>query len=116
MRRLMLALVGAAILLVLVAPMAGAADLDCADFSSQAAAQANLDANPSDPNNLDADDDGQACESFAYGATGGAGAGASGSSRQLPFTGAPTTLPIAAGVLLLAGAGMVVALRHRPQH
>jgi hypothetical protein len=42
-------------------------DLDCADFPNQAAAQANLDANPSDPNNLDADHDSQACEDFDFG-------------------------------------------------
>ena len=37
-------------------------DKDCADFASQADAQAALDAEPSDPDNLDADDDGIACE------------------------------------------------------
>jgi hypothetical protein len=37
-------------------------NLNCADFSSQAEAQAELDSDPSDPNNLDADNDGQACE------------------------------------------------------
>ena len=40
--------------------------LNCDDFPSQAAAQANLRANPSDPNNLDADNDGIACETFGY--------------------------------------------------
>ena len=37
-------------------------DKDCADFASQADAQAALTAEPSDPDNLDADDDGIACE------------------------------------------------------
>ncbi|MFC4005103.1 excalibur calcium-binding domain-containing protein [Prauserella oleivorans] len=37
-------------------------DLDCADFGSQAEAQATLDADPSDPHRLDADNDGIACE------------------------------------------------------
>lgn len=37
-------------------------DRDCADFSSRAAAQAVLDDDPSDPERLDADDDGIACE------------------------------------------------------
>jgi len=48
-----------ALLLVFVS-VASAQDnnLNCADFSSQAEAQAELDRNPSDPNNLDADDDG----------------------------------------------------------
>ncbi len=37
-------------------------DLDCEDFARPADAQAQLDADPSDPNNLDADADGRACE------------------------------------------------------
>jgi hypothetical protein len=44
-------------------------DRDCADFASQADAQAALDAEPSDPDNLDADDDGIACEQH-FGAPG----------------------------------------------
>jgi len=43
-----------------------APDRDCADFSSQAEAQAVLDDDPSDPERLDADDDGIACESYGY--------------------------------------------------
>ena len=38
-------------------------DLDCKDFPSQAAAQAELRRDPSDPHGLDADRDGIACES-----------------------------------------------------
>lgn len=38
------------------------ADLDCIDFATQAEAQATYDADPSDPNGLDADSDGIACE------------------------------------------------------
>lgn len=41
-------------------------DVDCADFASQAEAQAVLDADPSDPNGLDADNDGTACKGVAY--------------------------------------------------
>jgi Excalibur calcium-binding domain len=41
-------------------------DRDCADFDTQAEAQAVLDDDPSDPERLDADDDGIACESFGY--------------------------------------------------
>jgi Staphylococcal nuclease homologue len=37
-------------------------DLDCDDFDSQVEAQAVLEADPSDPNGLDADSDGLACE------------------------------------------------------
>ncbi|QIN80339.1 hypothetical protein GBA65_19475 [Rubrobacter marinus] len=40
----------------------GGADLDCVDFASREEAQAVLDADPGDPNALDADGDGLACE------------------------------------------------------
>ncbi|MBY3555169.1 hypothetical protein [Modestobacter lapidis] len=43
---------------------AGAADLDCSDFATQAEAQAALIAAPDDPNGLDTDDDGSACETL----------------------------------------------------
>ncbi|WP_433783828.1 hypothetical protein ACQPX6_27145 [Actinomycetospora sp. CA-101289] len=43
------------------------ADRDCDDFSTQAEAQDALDADPSDPERLDADADDEACESFSYG-------------------------------------------------
>jgi len=43
------------------------ADLDCDDFATQADAQTELDADPSDPNGLDADSDGIACEENAGG-------------------------------------------------
>lgn len=49
-------------------------DLDCDDFATRADAQAELDSNPSDPNNLDADDDGEACEAGSGGG-GGTGSG-----------------------------------------
>ena len=39
-------------------------DLDCADFDSQEEAQAEYDSDTSDPNNLDADNDGIACETL----------------------------------------------------
>lgn len=45
------------------------ADLDCADFATQAEAQAEFDADTSDPNGLDADSDGLACEENAGGGT-----------------------------------------------
>jgi len=41
-----------------------ATDCDCADFSTQAEAEACLEAYPSDPFNLDGDNDGVACESL----------------------------------------------------
>jgi hypothetical protein len=47
----------------------GSDDLDCADFATQEEAQAEYDSDPSDPNGLDADNDGEACEDFGYGAS-----------------------------------------------
>jgi hypothetical protein len=44
---------------------------DCASFGSQESAQSELELDPSDPNNLDDDNDGQACEDYSYGAAGG---------------------------------------------
>lgn len=54
-------------LTVVLAGPASAADLNCSDFATQAEAQAVLDANPADPNNLDQDNDGIACESLPSG-------------------------------------------------
>lgn len=44
-------------------PSGADGSFNCADFDSQPQAQEFLDANPSDPNGLDADNDGLACES-----------------------------------------------------
>jgi Excalibur calcium-binding domain len=49
----------------------GGGDLDCADFANQEDAQAVLERDPSDPNGLDADNDGIACEELAGGGGGG---------------------------------------------
>jgi len=61
--------------------MAQSNDLDCADFDSQAEAQQELDSDPNDPNNLDADDDGEPCETFDYDS--GSGSGGGGGSDDL---------------------------------
>jgi hypothetical protein len=52
-------------------PPTSTEDLDCADFATQQGAQAELERDPSDPNNLDADNDGIACEGLAGGGGGG---------------------------------------------
>jgi hypothetical protein len=49
----------------LATPLA-VADVDCGNFQYQEEAQAVLDATPGDPNNLDADKDGIACESLPH--------------------------------------------------
>ena len=45
---------------------AQAADRDCPDFPDQASAQAAYNAVPGDPERLDGDGDGQACEEYGY--------------------------------------------------
>lgn len=50
----------ATVILIAQSPAARGADLDCADFASQAEAQESL--TPGDPNGLDGDNDGIACE------------------------------------------------------
>src|ERR671911_641308 len=43
---------------------------DCASFGSQQSAQVELDRDPSDPNNLDSDGNGIACDNYPYGTSG----------------------------------------------
>ena len=61
-----LVLAGAVLAVGLVSSPASATDMDCGDFSTQAAAQASFLANNpySDPHNLDADGDLIACETL----------------------------------------------------
>ena len=68
-KRLLLLLATAAMAMLVATPaaLAQAGDLDCADFATQEEAQAMLDADPSDPNGLDADGDGVACETLPSG-------------------------------------------------
>jgi hypothetical protein len=134
MRRTMLLLAAAIVLALAAAPAAFAQtnDQDCKDFPSQAAAQAHLEQDPSDPDGLDAlpgeadgnDDrdtgghgDGVACENFDYGGGGGAAA-PGGGEDALPFTGpGDHQLPLGAA---LVGAGMALVLatrrRYRARH
>lgn len=56
---------------VLAGPASAQNDLNCSDFDTQAEAQAVLDDDPSDPNGLDRDDDGIACESLPGGGSEG---------------------------------------------
>jgi len=51
-------------------PAAAQADqYDCASFGSQDSAQAELERDPSDPNNLDPDGNGRACDDYDYGSS-----------------------------------------------
>ena len=103
---------------------AGAADLDCSDFATQAEAQASFDSTPGDPNNLDSDSDGLACETLPGGgtltednttfgtsqvSTVPAGSVAAGDGSSADDSG---VVPYALGGLALAGAaGAAVAAR-----
>ena len=60
-----------AMLFVGLSGTALAQDLDCGDFATQQEAQAELERDPSDPNRLDGNDDGVACESLPSGSGGG---------------------------------------------
>ena len=116
-RRLIHAALLAVIAASLAAPaaLAQGADTDCADYASQAAAQAALRADPSDPNGLDGDGDGIACESLpAAGATAQGGAAVPGA---LPRTGSATPLLVNLASVLVAAGGMVLWMtRYRPRH
>ncbi len=88
-------------------------DLDCADFASQAEAQATFNADPSDPNGLDADGDGIACEENTPTTP-------TATQYTAPTTTAPTTttattaptmaeLPATGGISLMLPAGVLLA-------
>lgn len=78
---------------------------DCASFGDQASAQAELDRDRTDPNNLDPDGNGVACEDYDYGTDDGAADDQydtddtrddgtirdGGTGRRTPKTGGPTT-------------------------
>ena len=78
---LFLAVLGMLTMLV-AAPAFAQDDLNCEDFATQEEAQAEFDADTSDPNGLDGDNDGQACEdslpSENGGTTGGENDGTTG--------------------------------------
>ena len=73
MRNVLLLAALCALAVLMFAPATLAQDTDCADYATQAQAQAVLDADMSDPNGLDADDDGIACETLPGGNMGGGG-------------------------------------------
>jgi hypothetical protein len=73
--------------------LAQADQYDCPSFGSQESAQAELERDPSDPSNLDPDDDGQACEDYDYG-TGTDSSTVDDTASQDQYSGtAPTTQP-----------------------
>ena len=100
--------------------LAQTADRDCRDFASQSEAQAVLRADPTDPNGLDEDDDGVACDEFDYGpavgtlrgsaATSGSASssGSSGSVRTADASGAIAKTGTSSAELVLLGIGAIL--------
>lgn len=121
-RSAVLVAVTTALLLVVWAPRAAAQNtLNCDDFEFQEDAQAVLDRDPSDPHNLDSDDDGIACESLPSRGDGGGGGdddsgGApsggvdtgAGGTAPLRSDGTPWTLVAGVTAAIVAAAGLAV--------
>jgi MYXO-CTERM domain-containing protein len=105
--------VAASVLAATPAFAASSDDYDCSDFRTQSQAQAVYDQDPSDPNGLDREGDGIACET----------SGGSGVSSSAPQDGVATGAGGTAGLeskdlfayggLALAGAGGLVLYRRR---
>ncbi len=119
----MLALLAMAGGLVLLGSPAGAQDLyNCDSFPSQADAQAQYDADTSDPNGLDGDGDGYACEDY-FGEpsgldpsdtgvpTAGPATGFGGLAPEDGSSGAPLALYGGAAALVAAGGGALLLRR-----
>src|SRR5918994_6672337 len=72
---------------------------DCASFGSQQSAQVELDSDPSDPNNLDSDGNGIACDNHPYGGSVAASsvAPSSPSPSSAPPSSAPPSRPSGSG-------------------
>jgi hypothetical protein len=103
------------------AAIAQPAERDCRDFASQSEAQAVLRADPTDPNGLDDDEDGVACDEFDYGpavgtlrgsaATSGSassGSGSTGSVRTADASGAIAKTGTSSAELVLLGIGAIL--------
>jgi len=74
-------------------PAAAQADqYDCASFGSQESAQAELERDPSDPNGLDTDGNGRACDGYTYG-TSNASPGSAPPSSPSPSNAPPSSAP-----------------------
>ena len=98
MRRLFCLALSVAIMLMLASvASAQTVELDCVDFATQGEAQAVYDEDSSDPNDLDGDDDGEACETLPSVAP---------QQRPLPGSGGPN-LPLLLSGVLLSSSGIL---------
>jgi hypothetical protein len=71
--------------------VAQADQYDCASFGSQESAQVVLDGDPSDPNNLDSDGNGIACDNYPYGTSPSVAARTPAASTPAPSTVSPSS-------------------------
>lgn len=136
-RVFLLAALCMALALVLSAPAMAQDDLNCDDFATEADAQAEFDSDPSDPNGLDGDGDGLACEDSGlpaggavaeeepdddqYGVSGGQyddeipatnpNTVSPAADAPLPETGGPIAPAMALPMLALLAAGGIFAFR-----
>jgi hypothetical protein len=101
-----------------LAGVAAAQDKDCANFQTQAEAQAEYNKDPRDPNNLDGDGDGIACEALpgqplgsAEHPAGGMETGAGGTAEGGPDDSPELLVLGVAGGGVLAAGGVVLARR-----
>ena len=119
MRRSIVLLATTVVLALWATPAFAQDDQNCDDFESQAAAQAHLRQDPSDPDQLDRDNDGLACEDHPDYPEGSArdeipvGQDTGG---DLPFTGPNDTMLPAGAALLVAGGLMLGVTRNRARH
>jgi hypothetical protein len=101
-------------------PLSGSAfaadEYNCSDFDTQQEAQEIYEQDTSDPNGLDRDDDGVACESLPSGSAGGSGDSDDEDSGQVSYvpsggadTGGGSTAAGGGDPALLAGGGAVLA-------
>src|SRR3954447_25850811 len=107
------ALITAALSLGLSGTAHAAVDRDCPDFASQADAQAAFDAVPGDPERLDANNNGIACENYDYASASSTASSSQVSTRPSGSVAAgdgssteeASTLPYVLGGVALVGAG-----------
>ena len=127
MRRTIVLLATAVVLALWATPAFAQDDQNCDDFEPQAAAQARLRQDPSDPDQLDRDNDGIACEDhpdYPEGSardetpvgqdTSGGGDDIGGGNGDLPFTGGNVLPGLAIGAsLIVAGGLLLLSLKRR---
>lgn len=123
-RRSIAALAVVTAVLVMTGAAASATDDEnCADFTSQQAAQVHLNQDTSDPDGLDHNHNGQACEEWSYSSatstdgatpTGGVNTGFGGMADHLAPGGSQDHIPLVAGAATaIVGIGWTTTRRRR---